>query len=730
MRRGVFVVKLILLFFVFSSFSVFASYPIYNPQVLGGMDPACAIALQAGMTGQRTTKSSPDNIAKVKKTLKAIDKKIEGLDDILYGKSKGGLIGQWSDLVSRPSIHCRGLNDSTCTNGNKLYFDKKQVDANTNALGSKMTVQERVMDHIHGTLKDRNTDCFKGVSYKEDSLNPLDILLSLLPQKAYATAEEEQRQALVDQMMSGNGGESGGSDTSSSGTKVNASDGESRGTGTVKLGGRSFVKEGDRQPQNKSVPTENITTPFQSDKPLDYCKDCVCRVDQYLLDDGSVDAKGLCYSDFLNFESRRAQFCEKVLERILKLIDKKNNLEDTSAELALELDDLEFEKQEQDLSNTLCGLLDEDDSDCQPEDDTATEAGAFCMDCFQQVMESFHPKLTTTERILNAATPLLGTALAAYTIKDSNKLRARQGYPVDNSAAYGLAYPFITQMLYGGAFSGRGPNALSCSNSSHHSPYGGIYGGIGGGFGFPGGIGGGIGGGFGYPGGIGGGFGFPGGIGGGIYGGLPGGGIGGYPGGIGGGIYGGGPGGIGGGIYGGLPGGIGGGIYGGPGGIGGGIGGGYPGGIYGGGPGGIGGGIYGGGPGGIGGGIYGGLPGGGYPGGIYGGGPGGIGGGIGGGAFGGDISAQIELQNRIQNMMMEQYQISIDRRKQKQAAEARIFEEINRLQMQLQQVRGGSGGAYYSGAVIGGGYGGAINTNTSTTTSPGSSVDIDPDVDI
>ena len=395
------------------------------------------------------------------------------------------------------------------------------------------------------------------------------------------------------------------------------------------------------------------------------------------------------------------------------LIKKVDVLKDRSEELAAELEDLEFEKYNRELDQSLCGLLgEEDDSDCAP--DTATEAGTFCTECFKEVMETFNPKPTTSERVYNAVVPLLGTALAAYTIKDANKLRARQGYAVDNTAAYGLAYPFITQMLYGGVFGGRGSNSFACSNSSSHSPFGGgVFGGPFGGGAFGGPFGGGLlgllGGGniglSGYPGGIGGGVNLGGGVfGGGVNGGL------GFPGGVfGGGGYPGAFGGIGGSF--GVPGGIGG-SFGLPGGgvFGGGVHGGLglPGGVFT--PGGGIGGAIGQGGGVFGGGVHGGL---GFPGGIG-----------GAGSFGGDISAQIEFQNRIQSMMMEQYQISIDRQKQKQAAEARILEEMNQLQMQLQQIHTGSGGArFYSGGLptfggvnVGGSIQGTFNQQQQTHT--------------
>ena len=51
-------------------------------------------------------------------------------------------------------------------------------------------------------------------------------------------------------------------------------------------------------------------------KPLNYCKDCTCRVDQYLLDDGSVDAEGFCDDQFFNFKEYSARRCKVLLNHI------------------------------------------------------------------------------------------------------------------------------------------------------------------------------------------------------------------------------------------------------------------------------------------------------------------------------------------------------------------------------------------------------------------------------
>ena len=404
--------------------------------------------------------------------------------------------------------------------------------------------------------------------------------------------------------------------------------------------------------------------------PLSCEKKCQCRVDQYLTDDEEeiVNVDGFC-DEF--YEGDKLDDCESLLKEMVEYATEKRGLVKRKLELKKELHEAKREREREDRQKSRLERKcrrNPEHPECR--DDSRTEAGSFCDECFNEVISAVYPKPTTTDRILNAAVPLLGATLGYYGIKESNKLRAQQGYSVDNRAAYGLAYPFITQMLYGGALSGRRGHACSPTANRFGGRLGG-YGGFGGGYPGLGGLGGYGGFGGGYPG-----LGGPGGLGasahlglgglggyGGFGGGYPGGGLGGY-GGFGGGYPGGGLGGYGG--FGG-PGGLGASAHLGLGGLGGygGFGGGYPGGGLGG---------------------YGGF-GGGYPGGGLGGyggfgGPGGLGG-------YGNASANFDLQNRIQSMIMEQRQVHFDRQRQRQNVERRIFGEMGRLQRQLIEVRSG-----------------------------------------
>ena len=339
-----------------------------------------------------------------------------------------------------------------------------------------------------------------------------------------------------------------------------------------------------------------------------------------------------------------------------------------------------------------------------------TEADTTCFDCnirrIKELRSALNPPPSGWQILGDVLTSLGGAYVGYKGVKHANELRDRQGFSAQPGLGLNLAYPFIMKGLYGGGLMGSSAS-LACSPTMFNSMFPGsvfmnpfMGGGFHGGGSFPGG---------GFPGG-----GWPGGgIGGawsgGIGGGWPGGGIGGaimggYPGGIGGGWPGGGIGGAwSGGIGGGWPGG----------GIGGAIMGGYPGGIGGGWPGGgIGGawsgGIGGGWPGGgIGGAIMGGYPGGGIGGGYPGGGIGGgyPGGGIGAGVAGTPGMAQYQHQMQAymeyQQSMMAYRMAEMQNWQQKQQAASSLYQEIFKIQMQIQQIM-------YGGSSIGGGIGSGI----------------------
>ena len=397
--------------------------------------------------------------------------------------------------------------------------------------------------------------------------------------------------------------------------------------------------------------------------PFNWCDNCTCRYKKYFEDEGQVDIDNLCQDALFLKTDGNGEVKDKANRKCNKLEDLIKNIEEMN-ELKEELEELEDElDEEQDKADDLRRQCrrNPDLSICKRRAPGATEAGTFCTSCFQEVINAAYPKKSGWDRLFDSVVPLAGAGMAYYGIKQSNKLRAKQGFPVDNSAMYGLAYPFITSMLYGGALNGRGRNALACSPTAHQNPYGGIFGSYLQG-GFQGGIHGG--GGF-YPG--------PGGFN--LQGGFRGGG-GFFPGPGGGGFF---------------PGG--GGFYPGPGGFN------LQGGFRGGGgffPGG--GGFYPGPAGGLS--LQGGLHGGFFPGpgggglfpGIHGGGglfPGGGGlfpggGGLAGGGFNHQYQAQLQIQQQMQSYYMQLQQFQMNQQRTRQSVMMKYQQEVQALSLKYQ----------------------------------------------
>ncbi len=219
---------------------------------------------------------------------------------------------------------------------------------------------------------------------------------------------------------------------------------------------------------------------------FDWCKDenCECRYKQYFGDDGDVDIDGLCEDPLLlqtdtdgNVDRRTKSRCKSRWEWLMEDLQEIVRLEE-------ELVELREKREEEEVDAEYLRRRCERNPNlqvCQQRGPGATEAGAPCVNCgfnteaFQEVIDAAYPKKSGWDKLLEAVVPLAGTGLAYHGVKETNKLRARQGFPVDNSAMYGLAYPFIAQMLYGGALNGRGRNALACSPSAHMNPYSGIF---------------------------------------------------------------------------------------------------------------------------------------------------------------------------------------------------------------------------------------------------------------
>ena len=232
---------------------------------------------------------------------------------------------------------------------------------------------------------------------------------------------------------------------------------------------------GDGKVCNSSGECEN--EPTTPPAPFNWCENCDCRYKRYFDDEGNIDIDGLCEDPILiitntdgDVEESAREDCKDYLQYIEENIKEYVRLKEEFNRLVRKLE------REERAGRRLARRCERNPGleVCQQRAPGMTEAGAFCTSCFQEVIDAAYPKRSTWDKLLSAVVPLAGTGLAYYGIKESNKLRAKQGFPVDNSAMYGLAYPFITQMLYGGALGGRGRNALACSPTAHQNPYGGM----------------------------------------------------------------------------------------------------------------------------------------------------------------------------------------------------------------------------------------------------------------
>ena len=212
-------------------------------------------------------------------------------------------------------------------------------------------------------------------------------------------------------------------------------------------------------------------------------KNCRCVYKRYFEEDGEID-ENFCSDPVLIRRSSDEGENEEIQEECEDILEQMSDVGEKYREVIKEQKELEREERTQNRLKRKCefaqgrldrGRISELPDECQS--DAETEAGGFCTDCFNKVVESFYPKPSAWDKILSAATPLIGTGMALYGINKSNRLRARQGYSVDNSAAIGLAYPFAASMLYGGALTG-GRRSLACSPTANHNPYGSFFGNI------------------------------------------------------------------------------------------------------------------------------------------------------------------------------------------------------------------------------------------------------------
>ena len=194
------------------------------------------------------------------------------------------------------------------------------------------------------------------------------------------------------------------------------------------------------------------------------CEACPCHYKQYFKNNGQIDEDKLCANSSLIEEGRSSRECKKTIKEMEEIAGDIQELEE-------ELDELEGKLREKKRECRRASRRGENTAGCGGAG--GTEAGTFCIECFNSVIEANRPKRNMWEKLGSALVPLAGASLGYLGIRETNKMRARQGYPVDNSAAYGLAYPFVMRALYGGGLNGRGSNALSCSSTA----------GMGGGFG-------------------------------------------------------------------------------------------------------------------------------------------------------------------------------------------------------------------------------------------------------
>ena len=180
------------------------------------------------------------------------------------------------------------------------------------------------------------------------------------------------------------------------------------------------------------------------------CKKSNWKEDEYFGEEGEVSEDQFC-----EVYGGNAKNCEDALKSIKKYSNK-------------------LRKIERDLTHFDNQLSELEDSD---EGESKTEAGINepCWDCLKKVRKIMSP--TRGQKLGHIATLLGGLALGHYasregrrSTKEANRLRAWQGEPALASnhslAGIGVAYPFISQAMYGLT----NPRSSVCSPSVN--PYG------------------------------------------------------------------------------------------------------------------------------------------------------------------------------------------------------------------------------------------------------------------
>ena len=458
--------KIILILFFFS----FESLALFGPSFFGqhqNIDPAiCNMAILAGMTGQRPEGSESDDpreqLKRVEQGIGKLEEQLEKFRKMLADRRVPVL----KDLICSPGDL---IGNSVCNPSSEIKKEKNKI--------SKHIVNHikagRSAEDCSGTSSVQNISqkiFLANASLAGDESAQLDPLiqasLSFFIPKAYAqdgaSVDPDSRGSMPGVAPPDSGGTApGGADgTGGAGVDAGGTGVDAGGTG-VDAGGTG-VDAGGTGVDAGGTPDSTITasTPTRttaSVTELDCGKQCECRYRKYFEDEGYVNEE-LCSNPLL-VEDDEEDACEGILESM-------NEIGEELLELNQRKGELEDEIRQIDLNCLRAEVRGTNDPQCA--ESRQTQAGSFCIECYKAVLEAATPKRTGFETFMNAATPLIGAALGVWGLKESNRMRARQGYAVDNSAAIQLAYPFLMKGLYG-----MGSNSsLLCSSSSEiHSPY-------------------------------------------------------------------------------------------------------------------------------------------------------------------------------------------------------------------------------------------------------------------
>ncbi len=167
-------------------------------------------------------------------------------------------------------------------------------------------------------------------------------------------------------------------------------------------------------------------------------------------------------SRFSRNDSDTGKECKKSLKNLKKLIDREKILDERIEELKETLEELGDEIEAKRLAQLLSG--------------ESTEGGADCLDCrlrrLREIKEIVDPGPSGWEILGRTATALGGAALGYFGMRHANKRLESQGFPTQPGMALGLAFPFIQAGLYGGGMWGN-RSSLACSPTVGGNMWGG-----------------------------------------------------------------------------------------------------------------------------------------------------------------------------------------------------------------------------------------------------------------